>query len=76
MEQRIKQIMSDVFLLKLEEINENTSPQNLEQWDSIGQLNLATSLEEEFNVVLTDQDISEMLNFKLVVTILNEALNR
>lgn len=76
MENRVKQIMSDVFLVKIEEINEFTSPQNLEQWDSIGQLNLATALEEEFSIVLTDEEISEMLNFKLVVTILKDALNR
>jgi acyl carrier protein len=76
METRVKQIMSDVFFVKLEEINENTSPLTLEQWDSIGQLNLATSLEEEYNIVFTDQDISEMLNFKLVIAILNDVLKR
>jgi len=72
MEERIKQIMADVFLVDISEINEDTSPQNLVQWDSLAQLNLITALEEEFDIALTNDQVVEMLNFKLVLMTVKE----
>ena len=74
MEDKIKQLMADVFLVKISDITENTAPDNLLQWDSLAQLNLVTAIEEEFGIILTDEQIIEMLNFKLVVEVVNEAL--
>lgn len=74
MEEKIRQIMADVFLVELSEITENTSPDNIAKWDSLAQLNLVTSLEEEFEIVLTEDQIIEMLNFKLVVEVVKESL--
>lgn len=67
--------MSDVFLVDINEINNNTSPDNLPQWDSIGHLNLISSIEEEFNFKFDDEQITQMLNFKLVIEIIKENLN-
>lgn len=75
MEEKIKQIMANVFLVDLSEIHEHTSPDNLGQWDSINQLNLITSLEEEFNITIEDEQIIEMLNYKLVVEVVKEIIN-
>ena len=74
MEEKIKQLMADVFLLEISAINVDTAPDNLPQWDSLAQLNLVTAIEEEFGIVLTDEQIIEMLNLKLVVEVVNEAL--
>lgn len=74
MEDKIKQLMADVFLVEISAITEDTAPDNLLQWDSLAQLNLVTAIEEEFGIVLTDEQIIEMLNFKLVVEVVNEAL--
>jgi len=76
MEEKVKKIMSDVFLVDINEINNYTSPDNLPQWDSIGHLNLITSLEEEFNIKFNDDQIIQMLNFKLVIEIIKESLHQ
>lgn len=68
--------MSDVFLVDISEINNNTSPEDLPQWDSIGHLNLISSLEEEFSIKFDDEQITQMLNFKLVVEIVKETLKQ
>ena len=66
METRIKQVMSDVLDVDIKEINEDTSPETLEAWDSLKQMNLIVALEEEFNLEFTDEEIEDLLNFKLI----------
>ena len=46
-------LLSNVLELELEEINEDTSPENTESWDSFNALVLVTELEETFNVSFT-----------------------
>ena len=76
MEARLRQIMANVFNLPTNEINDDTSPENTEQWDSIAHLNLVTSIEEEFVIVFSEDQISEMLNFKLIILIIKEVTNQ
>jgi acyl carrier protein len=75
MDSRLKQVFSNVFLVDSNTITDETSPDNLASWDSIGHLNLITSIEEEFDVIFTEDQIIEMLNFKLVCLITNEAID-
>ena len=74
MEEKIKQIMSDIFFINISDITENSSQDTIENWDSIGNLNLVTALEEEFEINFTDDQIIEMLNFKLVCEITKEVI--
>jgi len=74
MEDKIKKIMADVFLVDISAITEDTAPDNLTQWDSLAQLNLTTAIEEELGIELTEEQIIEMMNFKLVIEVVNEAL--
>jgi len=75
MENRIKKVMANVFLIEASDIKENASPDSIPQWDSIGHLNLITSLEEEFDIVFSEDQIIEMLNLPLVIEITREAIN-
>jgi acyl carrier protein len=75
MENRIKNVMSAVFEISVEDINEESSPDSIDNWDSLNLMNLVVSLEEEFDIELDDSDIVEMLNFKLIVSIIQEKLS-
>lgn len=72
MENRIKKVMSDVFNIDVNSIGMESSPDNIENWDSLKHMNLIIALEEEFNIELNDDDIIEMLNYKLIVEILKK----
>jgi len=74
MEERLRKIMADVFLLDVNEIDVNSSPDSIPQWDSIGHLNLVTAIEEEFGIKIDDEQITQMLNFKLVAEIEKESM--
>jgi acyl carrier protein len=75
MEQRIKNIMAMVFDIPSETIEDSSSPDTIENWESLNHINLITGLEEEFNIRFTDEEIGEMLNFKLINHIINQKLN-
>lgn len=75
MKDRIKKVLSIVFEIDESQITDISSPENVENWDSLGHLNLIVVLEDEFQVKFTDDEISEMLNFKLIEVILKEKAN-
>jgi acyl carrier protein len=66
MENRIKKVMSAVFEIPVEQINNESSPDNIELWDSLRHMQLVVALEEEFNIRFEDEEISEMLNYQLI----------
>ena len=68
---RIKQVMSDVFNIDINSINDTSSPDNIENWDSLKHMNLIIALEEEFGVIFDDQEIVDSMNYALIVNILN-----
>ena len=71
---RIKNVMSAVFEISVDEIDENSSPDNIESWDSLNHMKIVVSLEEEFNIQFTDADIIELINMKLIRAVLLEKL--
>lgn len=73
MKEKVFKIMSTIFDLPLETLNEESSPDNIESWDSIKQMNLVLALEEEFDVQFDIEQIADMMNAELILSILEEA---
>ena len=72
MEDKIKEIMAIVLKIQINDINENSSQDNLESWDSLKHMQLIVALEEEFDVDFDDTNLIEMQSFKLIKnTLLN-----
>ena len=71
----IIKVFQAVFNVKKDDIKTNTSPDNLEDWDSIKHLNLLLALEDEFDLIISDSEASEMLNFELISHIIHEKLD-
>ena len=76
MKNKVKIIMASVFEISIDDINEHSSPDNIENWDSLRHMNLITVLEEEFNIRLNDEQITEMMNFSLINLIVSEELKK
>jgi len=74
MEERIKNVMSAVFEILVEQINDDSSPDTIESWDSLKHMNLVVALEEEFEIEFTDDEAVELLNFLLIFNIIKEKL--
>lgn len=74
MNKRIKDVMSAVFDMPPEAINEASSPDTIGAWDSMRHLNLILAIEEEFNIRFSDEQTAQMLNYRLIVELVKEAL--
>jgi acyl carrier protein len=70
MEGRVKKVMSDVFNIDVSLINNESSPDNIENWDSLKHMNLIVALEEEFEIEFDDEEIVDSMNFALILYIL------
>ncbi len=72
---KVKTIMSDILSIPLENITDEASPDNIEEWDSLNQMNLIIALEQEFEIEFTDDQIIQMLDLKSIVNVLSEIVN-
>ena len=70
MEEKLKRIMSNVFQISPDEIDENISTETLENWDSLQHLNLILAIEQGFNVSLATEDVVKMTSLKAIEEVL------
>ena len=75
MKDRIISTMASVFGVDQSSIDEDASPDSIEKWDSINHMNLTLALEEEFSINFTDDEIGDMMNYKLVELVIKEKIN-
>lgn len=69
---QIMMVMSKVLEVPLDKINENSSTDSIENWDSLKHLNLILALEDEFEISIPNEEVGNMVNFKLIELIVNE----
>ena len=60
MSKKLYEIMSQVFSVSVSEINDQSSPETIERWDSFNGLVLVDELESAFNVKFTVSEITDV----------------
>jgi acyl carrier protein len=68
----LKQVMADVFRIDPATIDDSTSVDTVEKWDSLQHLNLVLALEERFDVSFTEEQTVEILSYPLIRAVLEE----
>lgn len=71
-EQKLKEVLARIFNVNVTMITEDASPDTIENWDSLRHMSLILALEEAFGVELTDDQIVEILSYKLIKIVLQE----
>jgi acyl carrier protein len=74
MKNKIKEIMAGVFKIEADSISDDTTIGNVEKWDSLGHMNLVAALEEEFDIVLDDEDIEIIISYSNICKIVKASL--
>lgn len=72
MNDRIYTIVSKIFKVPLNTIDETSSPDTIETWDSLQHLQLILALEEEFGVQFSVDEITAMQTVGSIAAILHE----
>jgi acyl carrier protein len=73
-EERVRTVLADVFGIKSADVGPDTSPDTIEQWDSLQHLSLVLAIEEEFDLQLGDDETTEIVTFPLIVETVREKL--
>jgi len=75
MENKVKEIMAEVFICNVEDINVDTKKNDLDNWDSLQHLIFVSQLESEISLKFTPEEIYEMNGFAEIIKIINLKLN-
>lgn len=73
-ENLLKKVMASVLKVDVSVIDEDSSMDNIKSWDSLGHMNLVLALEDEFKVVIPDEDAGNITSYKLIAVVLNDLL--
>ena len=70
MSDRLTQTFADVLELPVERLNDESSPANTPEWDSLATINLTLAVEFEFGVKLNTQEIMSIVNIGIARAVL------
>ena len=73
-DERIKDVMAGVFGVDSELLNDDSSHDNVDGWDSIKHLDLIVSLEEEFDVTIPMEEVNNLVSYKYIKLMIQELL--
>ena len=73
MSKKVFEIVAKVFSISESDVNDSSSPENIESWDSFNGLILVDELESYYNIKFT---ISEITNVKTVADIKKHLKNQ
>ena len=71
MSKKLYDIISKVFSVQISEINDESSPETIEAWDSFNGLILVDELESNFNIKFSVSEIIDVKNVKDIKRHLN-----
>jgi len=74
LDNKILEVMSLVFEVPVSELNEESSQDTIESWDSVKHLNLIVALEEEFGIEIPIDEVGNMISFKLIRLIVGDLI--
>lgn len=66
----IKQIFAETLELDVENINDNLEYNKAPEWDSIAHMALISNIEDEFEIMLSTDDVLNMSSYKVAKDIL------
>ena len=65
--ERIKEIIADTLGIDIERITDDLAAGDIEEWDSVGNLTIISTIEEELEVDIPIEDLHELNNIKAIV---------
>ena len=70
--ERLNEVFQDVFDDDEITVNENTTSNDIEDWDSLEHINLIVAVEKEFGIKFNMNEVTSMKNVGEMVTIIEE----
>jgi acyl carrier protein len=69
-------VVSEVFKIPFEKIQENMTSSDIAEWDSLGQLNLIMAIENKFGIRFEIDDVFKISIIKSIIDIVGEKVRK
>lgn len=69
-------LLASVLGVPAEDIPPEAAPGIIEKWDSLKHMTLIVTLEEEFDIRFSDDQLTDMLSLELIIHIVAEKIGR
>lgn len=69
---RIRQLVAGVLGVPLDRVTSETTMDDLDEWDSLAQMNIVLGIEEEWNIVVPDEDVASIVSVSLIDLLIDE----
>jgi acyl carrier protein len=73
-EQRIKNIMAKVLKIDICDIDEETTADSIDRWNSLAHVDLLVNLQKAFDAEFTDSQLVEMVSYNTIVRYVTAAV--
>ena len=73
---QVRGVASDLFSVPMDGIVANSSPDTIDNWDSIQHLNFVLALEEKFSLQLSPEEMEKMRNVGEAATLVESKLQK
>lgn len=67
-----KEIIADILDIDEDQISNNFSPENCDNWDSMNNLRMITALEKAFKIKFSMEEISSMTNMEAISAMISQ----
>jgi acyl carrier protein len=71
---RVQHTLADIFQVSAAQITPMSSPDTIENWDSLNHLNVVLALEQEFSIQFMPEEIEELLSVECIAALLDKKL--
>lgn len=64
---KVKEIFADTFEIQESEVHNESSSNNIDNWDSLSHISLILGIENEFNIKFKMEEVLKLSSFKIIV---------
>jgi len=72
MNEKIREIMAKAFDVPVEKINESSSQNTVENWDSFHHVKLIVFLQRGLNIHIPDEKVGKMISYEEIKKVVDE----
>lgn len=73
-EQKLREIFSDVFSIEEKDVKDELAYSSIPTWDSVAHMAMVAEVEETFDIMMDTDDIIDMSTFKISVEIVKRVV--
>ena len=74
MKDKLRDILAEAIELELDELTDESSPDNTPEWDSFAHMNMVAEVEKAYNIKLTLEEVIEMQSLSKIAEVVSRKL--